>query len=58
MARTNKISWHADIKPDNILIVHGKFKLADPGFVKFVEKTESNHKSIQDGGTETFGKQF
>ncbi|KAL8922484.1 MAG: hypothetical protein Q9172_003549 [Xanthocarpia lactea] len=32
--------WHADIKPDNILSVQGKFKLSDPGFAKFVAKGE------------------
>lgn len=47
--------WHADIKPDNIIIVHGKFKLADPGFAKFVEKTEKIPEEIVIGGTETFG---
>lgn len=52
---TNRISWHADIKPDNILIVHGKFKLADPGFVKFVKKTTIKPKEVQNGGTETYG---
>lgn len=47
--------WHADIKPDNILIVHGEFKLADPGFVKFVKKTDKDPAEVLPGGTETFG---
>ncbi|KFZ05322.1 hypothetical protein V501_08467 [Pseudogymnoascus sp. VKM F-4519 (FW-2642)] len=48
--------WHADIKPDNILIVQGKFKLADPGFATFVKKknTETEPKKVVAGGTETY----
>lgn len=48
--------WHADIKPDNVLSVQGKFKLADPGFVKFVKKTDKlpPMEKIM-GGTETYG---
>ena len=58
-------SWHADIKPDNILIVaeNGpdgneieKFKLADPGFAKFVKKTGTSPIEVPlSGGTETYG---
>lgn len=44
--------WHADIKPDNIIIVHGKCKLADPGFAKFVDRVPEE---VVRGGTETFG---
>ncbi|KAH7324079.1 kinase-like domain-containing protein [Rhexocercosporidium sp. MPI-PUGE-AT-0058] len=47
--------WHADIKPDNILSVHGKFKLADPGFAHFVRKTDDVPMGEVLGGTETFG---
>jgi serine/threonine protein kinase len=47
-------SWHADIKPDNILIVKGKFKLADPGFARF-EKKSSRDSTIIPGGTTTYG---
>lgn len=60
--------WHADIKPDNILIVeeedalgntYERFKLADPGFAKFVPKTFENKDLVQriqlDGGTKTYG---
>jgi hypothetical protein len=36
----NRTRWHADVKPDNILQVKGKFKLADPGFATF-EKREA-----------------
>ena len=57
--------WHADIKPDNILIIEEedstgntreRFKLADPGFAKFVAKTCQNRKVMLTGGTETYGK--
>jgi hypothetical protein len=54
--------WHADIKPDNILSVQGKFKLADPGFAKFVKKIKKTHKVLPRqhvlGGTETYGKKL
>lgn len=45
--------WHADIKPDNILIVKGKFKLADPGFARFEKKSDKDLATIA-GGTETY----
>ena len=65
---TQKSSWHADIKPDNILRVKGRFKLADPGFAKFkkseaIEKLKDQTKRLRDqttmihGGTRTYGKQ-
>ncbi|KAK8038980.1 hypothetical protein PG993_007391 [Apiospora rasikravindrae] len=49
--------WHADLKPDNILLVHGEFKLADLGFAKFRLKDETcpEPKSILTGLTETYG---
>ena len=52
---SNKYRWHADIKPDNILSVQGKFKLCDPGFAKFIDKTDEDPIVHLDGGTETFG---
>ena len=63
-----KSRWHADIKPDNILRVKGRFKLADPGFAKFkkseaIEKLKDQTKRLRDqtamihGGTRTYGKQ-
>ena len=65
---SHKSRWHADIKPDNILRVKGRFKLADPGFAKFkkseaIEKLEDQTKRLRDqttmihGGTRTYGKQ-
>ncbi|OQV04540.1 Protein kinase domain-containing protein isoform 1 [Cladophialophora immunda] len=45
--------WHADIKPDNILIVQEKFKLADPGFARFEKQTDKDRVTIA-GGTETY----
>lgn len=57
---SNENRWHADIKPDNILEIQKKFKLADPGFAKFLEKvkTESSSNPTANllGGTHTFGK--
>ncbi|KAI4218743.1 MAG: hypothetical protein L6R36_008776 [Xanthoria steineri] len=47
--------WHADIKPDNILSVQGKFKLSDPGFATFKTKSEQDPEEFLLGGTETYG---
>jgi serine/threonine protein kinase len=47
------IRWHRDIKPDNILCVQGKFKLADMGFAQFVKETGDVPKTKLLGGTET-----
>lgn len=49
------LSWHADVKPDNILSVQGKFKLSDPGFAVFVEKRGIDLEEYVMGGTETYG---
>ncbi|OBT72265.1 hypothetical protein VF21_07968 [Pseudogymnoascus sp. 05NY08] len=46
--------WHANIDPDNILIVHGKFKLAGLSSVAFLEKAEAEPKNVVGGGRETF----
>lgn len=53
----NYHGWHADIKPDNILRVHGDFKLADFGFSRFSEKVgrDSSPKQYIEGGTDTYG---
>ncbi|KAI1335788.1 hypothetical protein F5Y15DRAFT_222823 [Xylariaceae sp. FL0016] len=48
--------WHADLKPDNILRVHGEFKLADFGFAKFKRKAlDQVPEEFMTGGTETYG---
>ena len=59
MAWTTKLidySWHADIKPDNILRVHGEFKLADFGFATFKRRTEETPREFIKGGTQTYGE--
>jgi serine/threonine protein kinase len=53
-------SWHADIKPDNILLVRGEFKLADPGFARFKKQKNDQQSTGKDltvlfGGTTTYG---
>lgn len=50
--------WHADIKPDNILRVHGQFKLADFGYSKFAPVTDSKRVPTEfiDGFTDTYGE--
>jgi hypothetical protein len=50
--------WHSDIKPENILEIQGEFKLADPGFDKFLEKVKRPDSDLManlSGGTHTFG---
>jgi serine/threonine protein kinase len=50
---TTRARWHGDIKPDNILRVHGEFKLADFGFTGFASNIgESGLPLI--GGTSTY----
>lgn len=48
-----RCSWHGDIKPDNILWVHGEFKLADFGFAKFESNTQRSTQMT--GGTHSYG---
>lgn len=56
--------WHGDIKPENILDVQGRFKLADPGeaCVETVSKDPNAYRDIEEiprtqvpGGTVSFG---
>jgi hypothetical protein len=52
-------SWHADIKPENIIVVRGKYKLADPGFARFKKaaqgKSAAPPQILVHGGTDTYG---
>lgn len=49
--------WHADIKPENIIYVRGKYKLADPGFARFkkVQDKGTLPRAPVRGGTNTYG---
>lgn len=50
--------WHADIKPENILRVGDRFKLADPGEALFVIAQGESEPAgaFITGGTRTYGK--
>lgn len=55
-----KHRWHADIKPENIIEVRDKLRLADPGFACFKKKNKTQDKGDIPrtqlfGGTETYG---
>ncbi|KAL8716475.1 MAG: hypothetical protein Q9225_006202 [Loekoesia sp. 1 TL-2023] len=43
---------HGDIKPDNILLIQGNFKLADPGFARYEKSGEGLTSAL--GGTRTY----
>ena len=52
----NNIRWHADLKPYNIVRVHGEFKLADFGFAKYTRKqTDKLPSEHMRGGTDSYG---
>jgi hypothetical protein len=51
--KANPRSWHADLKPDNVLPFGGAFKLADLGFARF-ERSDKVVTNIK-GGTRTYG---
>lgn len=48
--------WHGDLKPANILRVHGKFKLADFGFARFEKHRPERRATQLLGGTRTYGE--
>lgn len=49
------LGWHADLKPDNILRVEDRWKLADFGLSKFVEiKDGEPSEQTMDGGTHMY----
>lgn len=51
-------SWHGDVKPENILSVGDRFKIADPGEAKMVKAEPGKIPSTKvPGGTRSFGKQ-
>jgi serine/threonine protein kinase len=52
---TDNTSIHGDVKPDNVLVVHGRFKLADFGFAMFKRKADESKPLRLEGGTLTFG---
>jgi len=58
---TDNYSWHGDVKPSNILLVHNEFKLADFGFSEFEESTKgakSQPEISMRGGTATYGEKY
>ncbi|KXH27073.1 hypothetical protein CSAL01_09084 [Colletotrichum salicis] len=50
-------TWHADIKPENILRVDNRFKLADPGEAYIQLSNADNRRQVArvTGGTRTYG---
>jgi serine/threonine protein kinase len=59
MQKLTQDRWHADIKPENIIEVGDKYKLADPGYAWF-RKMEADDNGVKPlaslrGGTDTYG---
>ncbi|KAK2056910.1 hypothetical protein LY76DRAFT_517425 [Colletotrichum caudatum] len=52
------LTWHGDIKPENILRVNGRFKLADPGEARMRLKSigTGDQKTKATGGTRTYAE--
>ena len=60
IAQLKTRSWHADIKPDNILSIRGRLKLSDFGFSSFApvirEHARSAPTEFIKGFTDTYGE--
>ena len=58
-AHSDDHRWHADIKPDNILIVRGRLKLADFGYSRFAPAARMKNGNVPTelihGFTDTYG---
>lgn len=50
----DRIRWHGDIKPENILRVKDRFKLADHGEARIQLATGSERPKTKIGGTRTY----
>ena len=52
-------SWHSDIKPGNILFACDKYKLADPGYARFLKQEDFAGDvlptTVLPGGTTSYG---
>ncbi|KAK1528151.1 hypothetical protein CPAR01_12709 [Colletotrichum paranaense] len=53
----NYYTWHADIKPENILRVDSRYKLADPGeaYIQLSNGENRRQSARVTGGTRTYG---
>jgi serine/threonine protein kinase len=58
LGESDRCRWHGDVKPENILRVQERFKLADPGEARiFLAQTEDGQsRAPVTGGTRTYGK--
>lgn len=50
--------WHGDIKPENIILVQGQYKLCDPGeaLIRRDENKVGPSRAVANGGTRAYGK--